>query len=195
MENHQPSGRGLRPLFSWGRHAGAGLMVAIICFVIGLPLVWIKGQSQFQAEAVFQVYPYFQKNLKLDKDMELQSNSQYREFVNHLSRSVLRYDIVEESLRRLKRDKVNPCLPPETERKCIERLQRTIYIIAILDTYMVRVGMNDSEGADLHKLINTLTQTFIETVQEEQIVGPRRCWRARRRSARKLPSLKKSERA
>jgi Mrp family chromosome partitioning ATPase len=144
-------------------------MVAIICFVIGLPLVWIKGQSQFQAEAVFQVYPYFQKNLKLDKDMELQSNSQYREFVNHLSRSVLRYDIVEESLRRLKRDKVNPCLPPETERKCIERLQRTIYIIAILDTYMVRVGMNDSEGADLHKLINTLTQTFIETVQEEQI--------------------------
>jgi hypothetical protein len=45
-------------------------------------------------EAVFQVAPSYMKNMEADKELELQSNSQYREFVNHLSTTVTRQDVL-----------------------------------------------------------------------------------------------------
>lgn len=94
------------------RRGRVSVLVALVVFLLGLPLVWIKGQSQFTSEAVFQVWPHFQRNLTVEEELRLQSNSQYREFVNHLQQSVLRYDSMERALLQLRRDGLNPCLPP-----------------------------------------------------------------------------------
>ncbi len=88
------------------------------------------------------------KNLEADKELELQSNSQYREYVNHLSNTVTRYDVLERALADLKAEGIDTRPQALTERKYIEQLQRTIYVRAIPDTYMVRIGTEDDDKAN-----------------------------------------------
>lgn len=171
MENYQAPGRGLRPLLSLARRARISLLIAVAVFILGLPIVWIKGQSSYSAEAVFQVWPNFQKTLSGDKDLELQSNSQYREFVNHLSRSVVRFDVLEGAFNQLEKDGVDPCIPRETRRKCIERFQKLLLILPIPDTYMVRVGYSSDKKDDLDKVVNAILDSFIETAHDDQLFG------------------------
>ncbi len=171
MDNPQAPGRGLRPLLSLQRHYRISFLVALVVVLAGLPLVWVKGRSHYVAEAVFQVSPNFQKNVSADKELELQSNSQYREFVNHLSRSALRYDVLQRALAKMRAGGVNPCVAAETDRKCIERLQREVYVIAIADTYMVRVGLKSERRAAVDKIVNGIMDAFLNTTRSEQIFG------------------------
>ncbi len=170
-ETHAPPGRGLRPLLSLRKHLRASLVVALLLVLVGLPLVWVKGKSYFAAESVFQVAPAYQKNLSADKELEFQSNSQYREFVNHLSRTVLRYDVVDQALTRLNTAGTEACRPGESRRKCIERLQRAVFVYAIPDTYMVRVGLQADERVLVDKIVNAIMDVFLEVTRSEQIYG------------------------
>lgn len=171
MEDTSPTARRPRPLIGWQRYSQIGIIAAIFIFLIGLPLVWIKGQSFYIAEATFQVAPTYQKNLSADKDLELQSNSQYREFVNHLARSVLRYDVLERAVKDLAAKGIRPMLPSENERKYIERLQRTISIYPVADTYMVRVSLQSPESKHLDVIVNAVMDSFLTTTKDEQIFG------------------------
>ncbi len=165
------SARSLRPAVGWQRHKRAGLVAALLLLLIGIPLALFTVKSSYTAEAVFQVAPAYQKTMSADKDLELQSNSQYREFVNHLSRSILRYDVLEHALDALAAKGIDPKLPSEDKRKWIERQQKTIYIFAIPDTYMVRVGINASDKKNLHHIVNAVMDSFLETTHNEQIYG------------------------
>ncbi len=165
------SARSLRPGIAWQRHRKVGILVALVLLLIGIPLVILTVKSSYSAEAVFQVSPSYQKTMSADKDLELQSNSQYREFVNHLSRSLLRYDVLERALVTLSAKGIDPRLPSEDTRKCIERLQKTIYVMAIADTYMVRAGMRSDSKENLHEIVNAVMASFLETTRNEQIYG------------------------
>ncbi len=171
MENNPPKGRGLHPALSLRRHGRTSFWVALAVLLLGLPMIWMKGKSQYMTEAVFQVAPSYQKNLSADKELELQSNSQYREFVNHLSRSLLRYDVLEDALARLRRAGIEPRLPAENDRKCIERLQRAIYVLPVADTYMVKVGLRSEDRKHLDDIVNAVMEAFLENTRKEQIYG------------------------
>lgn len=171
MEQTTAKGRGLRPLISLSRHWRWSGLIAILLLLAGIPFVWMKGQSQYNAEAIFQVSPIYQKNLSGDKELEIQSNAQYRDFVTHLSKSVVRRDIVENALQELARQKVQVCLPAEIARRCLERIQRTIYVLPVGESYMVRVGYTSSEKNLPDKLINAIMTVFVATVRDEQIFG------------------------
>lgn len=171
MEALAPATRGLRPLIGWKRYSPIGLIFSLIVLIVGIPIAWVKGTSTYTAEGIFQVAPAYQKNLSADKDLELQSNSQYREFVNHLSRSVLRYDVLERALKDLAAKGISPLLPSEDVRKCIERLQRTITIFPIADTYMVKVVMQSTEKKNLDDIVNTIMDSFLAITKGEQIFG------------------------
>lgn len=162
---------GINPLLSLKRHYRLGLAVACMVFLIGLPVAWIKGKSFYIAEAVFQVSPMFMKNLKSDPEVEFQSNSQYRQYVNHLSVSVTRYDVIQRALEKLKKKGIDARPKALTERKYIERLQKQFYVRAIPDTYMVRVGTESDSKEHLAELINAVMETFTETAKSEQIYG------------------------
>jgi Mrp family chromosome partitioning ATPase/uncharacterized protein involved in exopolysaccharide biosynthesis len=171
MEQTTAKGRGLRPFISLSRHWRWSGLLAIVLFFLGTPLVWVKGQSQYNAEAVFQVSPIYQKNLSGDKELEIQSNAQYREFVSHLSKTVVRWDIVENALQKLKEQQIQACMPAEPPRRCLERIQRTVYVLPVGESYMVRVGFTSSEKDLPDKLINAIMTVFIATVRNEQIFG------------------------
>ncbi len=164
-------GRGIRPLLSLSRHWRLGLVVAAVLLLAGAPLVWLKGVSTYTAEAVFQVSPNYQRNLSGDKEMELQSNSQYRDFVSHMSRSVVRYDVVSAAVRELIKKGEPVCLAAEDERKCVERLQRTLYVLSMGNSYMVRVGLTTGEKGLSDKIVNAVMASFLNVVRAEQIYG------------------------
>lgn len=164
-------GRGIRPLLSFSRHWRLGFLAAFVLLMLGMPVVWLKGVSTYTAESVFQVSPIYQRNLSGDKEVEFQSNSQYRDFVSHMSRSVVRFDVVSYAVQALAKSGLNVCLPPETERKCVERLQRTIYVLGMGDSYMVRVGFTTTEKGLSDKIVNAVMASFLEIVRSEQIYG------------------------
>src|SRR5689334_13233157 len=73
-------GRKIRPLASLKAHMLLALLVALAVMAVGAPLAWMKGKAKYYTEAVVRVSPRFLKNLHEDQELELQSNSQYREF-------------------------------------------------------------------------------------------------------------------
>jgi len=171
MDTSQLPGRGIKPLLSLRKHYRVSLVIWLLVVLVGIPVAWIKGQSYYSAESVFQVAPNYMKTLATDKEVEFQSNSQYREFVNHLSNTVRRYDVIERALKKLRESGINVQPKGMTERKFIERLQKTILVRAVPDTYMVRIGMDSPDKATLADLINAVTTSFLETTKSEQIFG------------------------
>jgi succinoglycan biosynthesis transport protein ExoP len=171
METPPAKGRGFRPITSLTRHWRWSAVLGLLLCVLGLPMVWIKGQSTYNAEAVFQVFPNYQKILTGDKELEIQSNAQYREFVGQMAKSVLRRDIVEKALADPSLAGVRVCLPAETPRQCLERIQRTVYVLMVGESYMVRVGYTSGDKTLPDKLVNAIMSVFLTTVREEQIFG------------------------
>lgn len=171
METQSLPGIGIKPLLSLQRHWRVGIVVGILVFLLGIPVVFIKGKSLYRAEGIFQVSPTYMKNLEADKELELQSNSQYREYVNHLSQTVIRYDVLERALKALAAEGIDPKPPALSQRRYIEMLQRTIYVRPVPDTYMVRVGTEGNEKRFLHSLINAVLASFYATSKAEQIYG------------------------
>lgn len=173
MEVQSQPGIGIKPFLSLKRHYRISVVVWLVVVVLGLPVVFLKGKSTYSAESVFQVAPRYMKNLQSDAEVELQSNSQYREYVNHLSQTVVRFDVLQSALQKLRERGIDPKPPALTERRYIERLQKTIYVRPVPDTYMVRVGTDGGERDKpyLHELVNAVMASFLETSKNEQIYG------------------------
>ncbi len=77
METPTPApSLGIKPFLSLKRHYRVSIILFFLVLVVGLPAVWIKGQSFYSAEAIFHVSPRYMKNLESDSEVELQSNSQ-----------------------------------------------------------------------------------------------------------------------
>lgn len=171
MDTSQLPGRGIKPLISLRKHYRLSVLVWLLVVLAGLPVVWIKGQSYYSAESVFQVSPNYMKTLTSDKEVEFQSNSQYREFVNHLSTTVKRYDVLQRALKKLRDAGIETQPKALTERKYIEQLQREVTVRPLADTYMVRIGMEGQKKETLAEIVNAVTTSFLETTKNEQIFG------------------------
>lgn len=177
---------GIKPLLSLKRHYRVSIALFFLILIAGLPGVWIKGKSVYSAEAIFQVAPRYMKNLESDSEVELQSNSQYREFVNQLQNTVTRYDVLERALAILE-EQGSPIRPDaQNRREYIEGLQYRLVTKAILDTYMVRIQLEggEHERPHLHAIVNAVMAAFLEITKNEQIYG----------SAERLNVLRENER-
>ena len=171
MDTSQLPGRGIKPILSLRKHYRISALIWLIVVLAGLPVAWIRGQSYYAAESVFQVAPNYMKTLSTDKEVELQSNSQYREFVNHLSTTVKRYDVLQRALKKLRDAKIDVQPKALSERKYIEQLQKQIMVRAVPDTYMVRIGLEGAKKETLSEIVNAVTTSFLETTKGEQIFG------------------------
>ena len=174
LESLSPSpSLGIKPILSLKRHYRVSIILFFLVLVVGLPGVWIKGTSFYSAEAIFHVSPRYMKNLESDSEVELQSNSQYREFVNQLQNTVTRYDVLEQAVILLEGKGIHTRPPALSKREYIEQLQKRIVTRAIPDTYMVRIQLSGGrdEKPHLHSIINSVMATFLDTSKSEQIYG------------------------
>lgn len=78
-----------------------GVLVALLVFLVGVPVAFMKGQKFYGTNAVVHVNPRFLRNLTEDVEQEFQSNSQYRQYVQQQVSTLGRLDIAYETLVRL----------------------------------------------------------------------------------------------
>lgn len=154
-------------LASLRRHKKMGIIVFIAVIALGIPLAFVMGRPTYTSQAVIYISPRFAKNLEDDKELELQSNQQYREFVQQNVRTINRYDIVEETLKRLGDRRSLWQLHGETDRRAIERLQAALKIQAVPDTYQITVELESKQKQGLDQIVNTLVDVFLEKSHQE----------------------------
>src|SRR5690349_16822341 len=71
----------LNPAYSLRAHKWLAVGMFLAMVAVGLPLSWWLGTPVYSSEAAVYVSPRFLKTLQDDKEQDLQSNSQYREYV------------------------------------------------------------------------------------------------------------------
>lgn len=165
------NGRALTPMASLRAHARLAAGAAAVVLAAGLPYAYIKGRPQYQATAVIQVAPRFAATLTGadDKELELQSNTQYREFVQQQVRSINRYDIVDTALTALTAQGVPWARPTETHTQSVERLQWSLDIKPVPDTYLIQISQSGDEREPLAPIVNTVVATFLATAKREEL--------------------------
>jgi uncharacterized protein involved in exopolysaccharide biosynthesis/Mrp family chromosome partitioning ATPase len=164
-------GRGLKPWDSLRSHARLALLVSGLVLLLGLPLAWVKGSPQYQAEVSMQVAPRYMRNLKEDQELEFQSNTQYRQFVEHQRQSITRHDILLAALQRAAAQHPGWRKPGESERRSVDRLRERLQVSAVSDTYFVRISIKGDKPEGLAEMLNAIAAVFIERMKQEEIFG------------------------
>jgi succinoglycan biosynthesis transport protein ExoP len=172
-EMAQLPGRGIKPLVSLRAHPRLALWVFIAVFLVGLPFVFIKGTKLYWTSATVHVAPRYMKTLRDDDEVSIQSNTQYREYVENLRNSMTRYDIIEAAFKKLDPVLQRRWILPvdKSERMTIERLRGVLDVRNIPDTYVLEASITDKEPVGMAEMINAVTEVFIEKMREERVYG------------------------
>ena len=165
------SGRRFTPLASVRAHWMVGAAVAALVTMLGVPVAYLKGKPRYQTSAVIQVAPRFAGTLTGggDKELELQSNTQYREFVQQQVRSVNRFDIAKAALAALDARHIPWRKPPESESRAVERLQWALQVKPVPDTYLIQVSYEDEVPDHMAVVVNTVVEMFLATAKREEL--------------------------
>ncbi len=142
-------GRGIKPLASLLAHPLLALTAAVLVIAVGVPMAWKKGEPRYQTEATLQVSPRYMRNLREDQELDFQSNTQYRQFVEHQRRSVDRYDVLRDALASLGEQRTLWQRPDESERRAVERLRERLTVASVPDTYLVRIALEGDQPKGL----------------------------------------------
>lgn len=163
-------GRPIKPLISIKKHRKITFAVIMVMICLGLPVAWFKGAAQYASSAVIHVSPRFLKNLEGDKELEFQSNSQYRQYVEHQVRTINRFDIVEEALESLgeKRHEFWQT-EAETDQEAVERLMDALNIRAVRDTYLITIMLESERTDGLADLINAVIAAYLAKAKTEEV--------------------------
>ena len=164
-------GLGIKPLASLLAHRRLALVVLVLTFLVAAPIAWIKGQPRYVATATVQVAPRYMKNVKDDNELDFQSNSQYRQFVEHQARSVGRHDILSAAIEAAAARGYAWRREGESARRAVERLQEQLVIAPVADTYLMQVSLAGSAKDGLAELVNAVVAAYIDKMKEELVYG------------------------
>lgn len=164
-------GLGIKPLASLRAHRRLALAVFVLVILAGIPLAWIKGQPRYVAMSTVQVAPRYMKNLKDDSELDFQSNSQYRQFVEHQARSVGRHDILAAAIESVEARGLRWRREGESARRAIERLRESLVVAPVADTYMMQISLSGARQEGLAELVNAVTAAYIARMKEEILYG------------------------
>lgn len=164
-------GRGIKPWDSLTAHRRLALLVFTIVMLLGLPIAWVKGRPQYQAEASVQIAPRYMRNLREDQELDFQSNSQYRQFVEHQRQNISRHDVLLAALERLGEQRALWQRAGDSDRQAVDKLRSQLNVSAVSDTYLVRISISGSKPEGLAELVNAVAASFMERMKAEEIYG------------------------
>lgn len=163
------SGRSIRPLTSVLRYWKFSFIAAFLVLMVGAPLAWKKGAVKWRAEGALYISPRFLRNLDGDEENQLQSNEQYREFVQQQVRTVTRYDIIQAAIPEYSRQYGLWVKGKESPRHAIDRLRASLQIAPVPDTYQVTVALEADNPQGLGELVNAVMESYVETAHTETL--------------------------
>lgn len=159
------------PLVSIRRHWRIGLIVAAAVILLGAVVAYKKGNPLYSVSAMVYVAPRFVNILREPKEFDVASYQQFRQFAEHQSQTIKRYDIAETALKRLEEKGLGDAwqTPPETLRQAAERLMGGIKAVAIKDTYLISVSLDSGKAEHLETVLNTVIDTYVDIVHKETL--------------------------
>lgn len=166
-----PPGVGFNPLGSLRSHSRLAMGVFLLVFLAGLPLAWEKGNPKYQTDATVQIAPRYMRNLKEDQELDFQSNSQYRQFVEQQRQSITRHDVLQGAMQRMGDQGKRWRRPNESERRTLDRLRDQLQVSTVSDTYMIRIGIAGDSPEGLAEMVNAVASSFMERMKLEEIYG------------------------
>ncbi len=163
-----PKGRGIKPIVSLIQHKFLALGILGFMTVLAVPAALVMGRHLFYTEAAFLVSPRFMKNLNADQELELQSNSQYREYVQQQVKTANRYDVVAGALDKLGEKRWFWQPKGETDRGAAERLAASLQVKPVPDTYLVTIGLESPKKEGLADIVNAVMAVYVEKSKAEE---------------------------
>ncbi len=153
------------------RHKLSAALLFLVVALLGTAIAYVKGAPKYSTAAVIYVSPRFVANLEDNKEFDLQSNTQYREYVQQNVRSINRFDIMEDALNRMGTLKGVWVEKGETISRAAERLQSALAIEPVPDTYQITVGLQSPKREGLADIVNAVVTTYISKIKSEEFYG------------------------
>jgi Mrp family chromosome partitioning ATPase len=154
------------------RHAWVALVAGLLVFLVGLPAAWVLGTPKYSATAVIYVSPRFVANLGADaNNQKFDSTEQYREYVQQNVKTINRFDIILDALKRVGGMQSSWVKPGETLERAASRLQGALIIEAVADTYQITITLDGKTKAGLAELVNAVADTYLEKAKAEEFFG------------------------
>jgi polysaccharide biosynthesis transport protein len=145
-------------------HPVTSLLVGLL--VLGLGLAAIAGHKPYYlATSTIYVSPNPIKTLVDDSEL----THPYDSYIQETIHSIDRYDILAEAIRRM---------PPgtwqykgETERSAVLRLQESLEIQRVGNTYQVEIAVGGPRPEHLADVVNTITTIYLQKAKSEEFYG------------------------
>ncbi len=161
-------GRRINPLASLKAHKLLAFFVLVVVTSVAAPVAWVMGTASYYTEAVVRVSPKFVKNLTEDQELEFQSNSQYREFVQQQAITINRYDIVFDALKKLGERRGLYQTKDESDRRAAERLAKELVIRPVPESYLIAIGLESAKPEGLAEVLNSVVEIYLERAKTEE---------------------------
>ncbi len=161
------SGRAIDILGALRRHWMKGLAVFFIVTLLGSPVAWKKGKASYRSEGVIYISPHNWRNLDADEEQQIQSNNQFREYMEQQVHTINRYDIV---LPVVQGDSAGARFfrkANEDDRHVTDRLRGALQIAAVPDTYQMTVALDGEKPDGLAEVVNAVMENFIQIARKE----------------------------
>lgn len=158
-----------KPLDSWRRRWKLVLLLMLGGWALGPPLAMLKGQPVYQVTGTLVIAPKFASVLRDDKELDLPSTTQYKQFVEQQMRTINRYDVMVKVLERLGAQRTLWQRDGESERKAAERLQAALQIRNLQLAYLVLISLESNTPDGLEVLVNTVMQVYLEVSRQESL--------------------------
>ena len=145
-------------------HPVISLLVTLLVLGLGLAVI-AQHKADYQASSLIYISPTPVTTLTADRELE----RPYDSYVAQTMHSINRYDIIAEAIRRMP-----PGLwlfPGEVEHSGVIRLQQSLDIGRVGNTYQVRIALDGPRPERLAEIVNTVTSTYLEKAKSEEFYG------------------------
>jgi len=149
------------------RYWKIGTCVFFVVIFLGVPIAWMKGKPRFRAEGVIYISPRNLRNLDSDQEQDLQSNSQFREFMQQQAHTINRYDIVLPIVQAGAPGAVYFRSNGENERRATDRLRGALEIASVPDTYQMTVALEGDTPKGLAEVVNAVMENYVQVARKE----------------------------
>ena len=146
-----------------------GAAVFVLGAVLSVPAALVVGRPQWRAEAEVFVSARLPKVLDEDKEFELQSNSQYRQFVQQQVAQMTRFETLRAALEGMGAGAAAWVRPGETVQRAAERLEGRLEVRPVPDTYLVKVGLSGGGPDGLAEVVNAAVASYLASASDELV--------------------------
>lgn len=150
------------------KHRLLTLFVAVVVIAAGVPAAWLLGAPKYSATFVIYVSPRFLSNLGEGGEQKFESATQYRDYVQQNVRTINRFDIVLEALKRIGPLRSVWMKPQETLERAATRLQGALVVEQVPDTYQITATLESPNREGLAELVNAIAAVYLERAKSEE---------------------------